>query len=145
VKPQVVSVGLSSPRRRTEIIQHKEFVVKKMRTAAVSLVTAAVVVGGATAATAAPAPRPALTLSASSTHVRPGDKVLLSGRATGLKEGSKVTVQEKHGSHWVTLPLTTTVKHGTYRLTEQPKTKGAQTLRARDGRTVSKPVTISVR
>jgi hypothetical protein len=145
VKPQVVSVALSSPPRRTEISQHKEFVVKKMRTAAVSLVAAAVVVGGATAATAAPAPRPALTLSASSTHVKPGDRVVLSGRATGLKDGSKVTLQEKHGSHWVSLPPTTTVEHGAYRLTEQVKARGARTLRTKDGRTVSKPVTVSVR
>ncbi|MEU8968530.1 hypothetical protein AB0D11_04505 [Streptomyces monashensis] len=78
----------------------------------------ALVLGGAAAATAAPAPRVALTLSASSTHVKLGEKVLLSGRAAGLREGSKVMLQEK---------------------------RRAQIIRTRDGRAVSKAVTISVR
>ncbi|MGN5378793.1 hypothetical protein BIV25_11350 [Streptomyces sp. MUSC 14] len=119
-----------------------------MRTAAVSLVSVALVVGGAAAATAAPgrpAPKPVLTLSASDTHVKSGDKVLLSGRAVGLRDGSRVTLQEKRGGRWVTLPVATTVHHGTYRLTEKATHKGAQTLRTQDGRTVSKAVTISVR
>jgi hypothetical protein len=105
----------------------------------------ALVLGGAAAATAAPAPQPALTLSANNTHVKLGDKVLLSGRAAGLKEGSKVTLQEKRGARWVNLPVTTTVQHGTYRLAEKANHKGAQIIRTKDGRAVSRAVTISVR
>ncbi|KOV59385.1 hypothetical protein ADK64_34700 [Streptomyces sp. MMG1121] len=116
-----------------------------MATAAVSLVSVALVVGGATAATAAPAPHPTLTLSAGDTHVRLGDKVLLSGRAAGLKEGSKVTLQEKRGAQWVNLPVTTTVKRGGYRLAEKANRKGVQIIRTKDGGAVSKAVTISVR
>jgi hypothetical protein len=70
-----------------------------VRIATVSLVSAALVATGATAAVAAPAkapaPKPAITLKASKTTVKLGDVVHFTGKTAGLKEGSKVTLQAK--------------------------------------------------
>lgn len=121
----------------------------KVRTVAVSLVSAALVVGGATAAVAAPAkapnPKASITLSASTTHAKPGRSITFTGRTAGLKEGSTVTLQVKDGAKWVSLPATTTVKRSAYKLTDEFKHKGVEVLRAVDGKTVSKAVTVTVR
>ncbi|MFE9765517.1 DUF4369 domain-containing protein [Streptomyces sp. NPDC005808] len=117
-----------------------------VRIAAVSLATAALVAGGATAANAAvpTAKAPAITVSASTTKAKTGQSIAITGRVTGLKDGSKVTLQEKVNGKWVTLE-STTVKKGTYKITDKVKTKGTETLRVVDGKTVSKSVTVTVR
>lgn len=119
----------------------------KARTAAVSLVSAALVIGGASAATAAPAPTPktAITLSASSTHVKTKQNVTFTGRTTGLKNGSKVTLQVKEKGKWKSLPATTTVKKNSYKLTDKFAAKGTEVLRVLDGKTASNSVTVTVR
>ncbi|MEV7343011.1 hypothetical protein [Streptomyces sp. NPDC093544] len=120
-----------------------------IRIAAVSLATAALVAGGATAANAAvptaKAKAPAITVSASTTKAKTGQSITFTGSAAGLKDGSKVTLQEKVNGKWVSLPASTTVKKGTYKLSDKVKTKGTETLRVVDGKTVSKTVTVSVR
>jgi hypothetical protein len=132
----------------------------KARAVAVSLVSAALVVGGATAAVAAPAkapnpkasipakapkPKASITLSASSTHAKPGQSITFTGRTAGLKDGSTVTLQVKDGAKWVSLPATATVKRSAYKLTDEFKPKGVEVLRAMDGTTASNAVTVTVR
>jgi plastocyanin len=118
----------------------------KTRIAAVSLVSAALVAGGAAAATAAPAaPKPTISISASKTHVKPGDSVTFTGHTAGIKNGTKVTLQLKDGARWVSLPATTKVKKDAYQLTDKFDKKGAEVLRVKDGKATSKPVTVTVR
>ncbi|WP_046731639.1 hypothetical protein [Streptomyces humi] len=114
-----------------------------VRIATVSAVSAVLLATGATAAVAAPAP--ALTVKASAAHVRLGDVVTFTGRATGIKDGSKVTLQVKDGRKWLALPGTAKVKKGAYKLGEKFDDKGAQVVRAKDGRSVSEPVSVEVR
>ncbi|MFJ2826975.1 hypothetical protein ACIPC1_05105 [Streptomyces sp. NPDC087263] len=118
-----------------------------IRIAAVSLATAALVAGGATAANAAvpTAKAPAITVSTSTTKAKTGQSITVTGRVTGLKDGSKVTLQEKVNGKWVTLSESATVKKGTYKISDKLKTKGTETLRVVDGKTVSKTVTVTVR
>ncbi|MFJ2814497.1 hypothetical protein ACIQOU_33450 [Streptomyces sp. NPDC091279] len=113
------------------------------RIAAVALVSAALVAGSATVASAAPAPKPTISLSASTTHAKKGQAVAFSGKVSGLKDGSKVVLQEKVGAKWIATPVSTKVKKGAYRLTD--KFKATETLRVVDGKATSKPVTVTVR
>ena len=117
-----------------------------VRIAAVSVASAALVAVGATSAVAAPAPAPAtITLKANHTTVKIGDVVTFTGRAAGLKEGSKVTLQAKSGKKWVSLPVTAKVKKSAYKLTDKFKKTGVEVLRVKDGATVSKAVSVTVR
>ncbi|WP_427922351.1 hypothetical protein [Streptomyces sp. cg40] len=116
-----------------------------VRIAAVSLASAALVAVGATAAVAAPAPAPGITLKADHTAVKLGDVVTFTGKSTGLKEGSKVTLQVKTGATWKSLPVTAKVNHSAYKLTDKFQKKGVQVLRVKDGATVSKAVSVTVR
>ncbi|MEW1777446.1 hypothetical protein [Streptomyces sp. NPDC086777] len=121
----------------------------KARIAAVSLVSAALVAGAAGAAGAAPAhtpaPRPSISLFADSVHVKRDHGVVFAGRTTGLREGSRVTLQVKDGRHWRSLPVTTTVRHSAYKLSDKFRKRGFDTVRVVDGRTASRPVTVEVR
>lgn len=116
-----------------------------VRIAAVSVVSAALVAAGAGAAVAAPAPQPTITLKASAPAVKLGDPVTFSGKVAGLKEGSKVVIQVKEGAKWVTLPATAKVNKGAYKVAEKLEKKGVEILRAKDGNTVSKPVSVTVK
>jgi hypothetical protein len=115
-----------------------------VRIAAVSVVSAALVAVGATSAVAAPAPA-TITLKANHTTVKLGDVVTFTGKSTGLKEGSKVTLQVKSGRTWKSLPVTAKVNHSAYKLTDKFQKKGVQVLRVKDGATVSKGVSVTVR
>ncbi|WP_406459640.1 hypothetical protein OH768_33130 [Streptomyces sp. NBC_01622] len=116
-----------------------------VRIAAVSLASAALVAVGATAAVAAPAPAPSITLKANHTTVKLGDVVTFTGKSTGLKQGSKVTLQVKSGPTWKSLPVTAKVNHSAYKLTDKFQKKGVSVLRVKDGATVSKAVSVTVR
>jgi hypothetical protein len=120
-----------------------------VRIAAVSVVSAALVASGAGAAVAAPqaapAPKASITLKSSAPSVKLGDPVTFSGKVTGLKEGSKVVIQVKEGTKWVTLPAATKVVKGTYKVAEKLEKKGKEILRAKDGNTVSKAVSVTVK
>ena len=115
-----------------------------VRIAAVSVVSAALVAVGATAAVAAPAPA-SITLKANHTTVKLGDVVTFTGKSTGLKEGTKVTLQVKSGATWKSLPVTAKVNHSAYKLTDKFQKKGVQVLRVKDGAAVSKAVSVTVR
>ncbi|MDV7215699.1 hypothetical protein [Streptomyces prunicolor] len=114
-----------------------------VRIAAVSVVSAALVAVGTTAAVAAPAP--SITLKANHAAVKLGDVVTFTGKTAGLKEGSKVTLQVKTGKTWKSLPVTVKVNHSAYKLTDKFQKKGVQVLRVKDGAAVSKGVSVTVR
>ncbi|MFJ9627723.1 hypothetical protein ACIQPR_17155 [Streptomyces sp. NPDC091280] len=116
-----------------------------VRIAAVSVVSAVLVAAGAGAAVAAPAPAPSITVKADRAAVKLGDPVTFTGRTAGLKEGSKVTLQVKSGATWKSLPATAKVNHSAYKLADKLQKKGVQILRVKDGATVSKPVSVTVR
>jgi plastocyanin len=138
------------------------------RIAAVAVLSAALVAGGATAANAAApakhapakhasapakhapakkhAPASSISISASTNRVRVGDSVTFSGSATGLSKGSTVTLQEQnaHGK-WVSLDASTTVdRHSSYSVSDTLG-MGKQTLRVVDGDTTSSSVTVIVK
>jgi uncharacterized cupredoxin-like copper-binding protein len=114
-----------------------------VRIAAVSVVSAALVAVGSTAAVAAPVP--SITLKANHAAVKLGDVVTFTGKTAGLKEGSKVTLQVKSGATWKSLPVTAKVNHSAYKLTDKFQKKGVQVLRVKDGAAVSKAVSVTVR
>ncbi|KPI01715.1 hypothetical protein OK074_5546 [Actinobacteria bacterium OK074] len=118
------------------------------RIAAVSVVTAALVAGGAGAAIAAPAkaaPKPSISIKASTAKAKKGQIVTFTGKVVGLKDGSKVTLQVKDGAKWVSLPAATSVKKGTYKLSDKFKEAGVEVLRVKDGKAASKSVSVAVR
>ncbi|MET9081941.1 hypothetical protein ABZX77_08550 [Streptomyces sp. NPDC004237] len=116
-----------------------------MRIATVAVASAALVAAGAGLAVAAPAPASSITLKASAAKVRLGDVVTFTGKADGLNEGSKVTLQVKDGKKWVSLPATAKVSKAAYKLTDKLDKKGVEVLRVKDGSTVSKSVSVTVR
>jgi hypothetical protein len=116
-----------------------------MRIAAVAAASAALVAAGATAAVAAPAPASSITLKASAARVKLGDVVTFTGKVHNIKEGSKVTLQVKDGKKWVSLPATAKVSKAAYKLTDKFHKKGVEVLRVKDGSTVSKNVSVTVR
>ncbi|MFD9792815.1 hypothetical protein ACFWXK_17895 [Streptomyces sp. NPDC059070] len=131
------------------------------RMAAAGLLSVALLAGGSTAfaSAAAPSPKPSpsgsksasatagsLTIKASETQAKVGDKVTFTGRSKGLSIGSKVVLQHKKGSKWTTLHADTTVKQGSsYSLDYKVNTKGKEELRVMSGKTVSPTVTVTVK
>ncbi|MFK4105490.1 hypothetical protein ACI2L1_36610 [Streptomyces sp. NPDC019531] len=51
----------------------------------------------------------------------------------------------KEGAKWVTLPTSTKVAKGAYKVAEKLEKKGVEVLRAKDGNTVSKAVSVTVK
>ncbi|PKV84088.1 hypothetical protein [Streptomyces sp. TLI_146] len=130
------------------------------RMAAAGALSVALLAGSAAAAAAAsPTPKPSpsgskyasaapgsLTIKASATEAKVGDKVTFTGRSKGLAIGSKVVLQHKKGSKWTTLHADTTIKQGSsYSLDYKVNTKGKEQLRVMDGATVSPTVTVTVK
>jgi hypothetical protein len=125
-----------------------------IRIVAVGAMSAALIAGGATAASAAaPAQNPfdagkparTISISASSTHVRAGQSVTLSGSTSGLQKGSTVTIQEQVRGRWVSQSASSTVsRSNAYKVTDRLTSKGRQTLRVVDGSTVSPSVSVVV-
>ncbi|MFI1102752.1 hypothetical protein [Streptomyces melanogenes] len=130
------------------------------RMAAAGALSVALLAGSAAAASAAsPTPKPSpsgskyasatpgsLTIKASATEAKVGDKVTFTGRSKGLAIGSKVVLQHKKGSKWTTLHADTTIKQGSsYSLDYKVNTKGKEELRVMDGKTVSPTVTVTVK
>ena len=117
-----------------------------VRIAAVAAVSAALVATGATAAVAAPAaPRPTITINTSRAAVKLHNTVTFTGKTRGLREGSKVTLQVKDGARWLSLPHTAKVTDAAYKLNDKFERKGVKVLRVKDGATVSKAVSVTVR
>ncbi|MFH8345210.1 hypothetical protein [Streptomyces sp. NPDC018045] len=128
------------------------------RLAAAGVLSAALVAGTAAAASAAPAapaahsaaakaPQKAtLTAKASTGTVKAWQEFRISGTSTGIKAGTKVTVQQKQGAKWVSLPAGVNVnKTGGYSLRVKLGIKGANQLRMAGGGAISPVITVTVR
>ncbi|MCK7624176.1 hypothetical protein MUU72_13875 [Streptomyces sp. RS10V-4] len=132
---------------------------RAVRYAAVGMVTAALLAGGSAAAFAAPQPvhtaapvvatAPAaatLTAKASATTVKAWQEFRITGAAKGIKPGTKVTVQQKQGATWVSLPAQAPVNtSGNYAVRVKLGIKGVNQLRIAAGGTLSPVVQVTVR
>lgn len=132
---------------------------RAFRYAAVSVIAVSLLAGGSAAAFAAPqdlhspssvvatAPAAAsLTAKASATTVNAWQQFRISGVAKGIKAGTKVTVQQKQGAKWVSLPAQVPVNtSGTYSVRVKLGIKGVNQLRMGAGSTVSPVVKVTVR
>ncbi|MFH8586073.1 hypothetical protein ACH4GP_16930 [Streptomyces celluloflavus] len=132
---------------------------RALRFATVGVVAVALLGGGAAGAFAAPAhlhspasvvatapAKPALTAKASANSVQAWQEFRVSGVATGIKAGTKVTVQQKQGAKWVSLPAQAPVNtKGAYSVRVKLGIKGVNHLRIGAGTTVSPEVTVTVR
>ncbi|MFJ2130502.1 hypothetical protein ACIOMQ_06220 [Streptomyces sp. NPDC087845] len=134
----------------------------RMRAAAVGAVCAAMLAGGAGAATAAPLTAPtthpatvaaatpvmhaSITAHANHTSVKSGSSVIISGKVKDIKTGSKLTVSHLNSSgKWTALHASGTVKkHGVYAVHVKLSHKGAQQLRVVHGKTMSPIVHVNV-
>lgn len=115
--------------------------------------------GGAAAAVAAPAPahiasvaakkpapKPALTAQASAGTVKAWQEFRVTGKATGIKAGTTVTLQQKRGAKWVSLPAKVAVnKNLSYSMRVKLGIKGKNSLRVVGGNAVSPQFTVTVR
>lgn len=129
------------------------------RYAAVGVIAVSLLAGGSAAAFAAPqqlhSPSPvvatapaaaSLTAKASVTTVNAWQQFRISGVAKGIKAGTKVTVQQKQGAKWVSLPAQSPVNtSGTYSVRVKLGIKGVNQLRIGAGNTVSPVVKVTVR
>ncbi|MEU2790568.1 hypothetical protein [Streptomyces sp. NPDC007100] len=128
------------------------------RLAAAGVLSAALVAGTAAAASAAPAspaahsaaakaPQKAtLTAKASTGTVGAWQEFRISGTSTGVKAGTKVTVQQKQGAKWVSLPASVAVnKTGGYSLRVKLGIKGVNQLRVAGGGAISPVISVTVR
>ncbi|MFF8367217.1 hypothetical protein ACF05W_00025 [Streptomyces lydicus] len=132
---------------------------RALRYASVGVLAVSLLAGGSAAAFAAPqdlhspsqvvaaAPAAAsLTAKASATTVKAWEQFRISGTAKGIKAGTKVTVQQKQGTKWVSLPAQTPVStSGTYSVRVKLGLKGVNQLRMGVGATVSPVITVTVR
>ncbi|WP_328328900.1 MULTISPECIES: hypothetical protein [unclassified Streptomyces] len=130
-----------------------------LRLAAVSTLAAATVALAGTAAMAdaptAPstpvaqtvvAAKASITAKPSVSSVKAWQLFRVTGTTTGLKAGAKVTLQQKQGSKWVSLPASAPVNHnGSYSLGVKLGIKGKNQLRIVSGNTVSPVFTVTVR
>ncbi|MEV4434542.1 hypothetical protein [Streptomyces sp. NPDC049555] len=118
------------------------------RLALTGTLTAALLAGTAVTATAAttPAPAPTLTAQASATTVAAWQEFRITGKATGLKPGTAVTLQQKQGEKWVSLPATVPLnKAAAYSLRAKLGIKGKNALRMTGGGVMSPEFAVTVR
>ncbi|MFE2283972.1 hypothetical protein ACFXDJ_07360 [Streptomyces sp. NPDC059443] len=128
------------------------------RFVAAGALSAALLIGGglAAAATSAAAATPTpsasksaageITLKATPTEVKAGEKVTFTGRTKGLPIGTKVVLQHKNGSKWTTLHANTLIKQGSsFSFDNTFKNKGKEELRVTAGDSTSPSVTVTVR
>ncbi|WP_328318477.1 hypothetical protein [Streptomyces sp. NBC_00388] len=130
-----------------------------LRIAAISTLAAATVALAGTAAMAdapsapstaaaqsAVAAKAAITAKPSVNSVKAWALFRVTGTTTGLKPGAKVTLQQKQGSKWVTLPASAPItRTGTYSLGVKLGIKGKNALRIVSGSTVSPVFDVTVR
>ncbi|WP_411121470.1 hypothetical protein [Streptomyces sp. x-19] len=132
---------------------------RALRYAGVAAATVALLAGGSAVAFAAqdvvhtPAPvvatAPAtatLTAKTSATTVNAWQEFRITGAAKGIKPGTKVTVQQKQGKKWVSLPAQAPVNaNGSYAIRVKLGIKGVNELRIASGNTLSPVVKVTVR
>ncbi|MBD0742908.1 hypothetical protein [Streptomyces sp. CBMA152] len=130
-----------------------------LRIAAVGVISAASVALAGTAAMAAapaaptasvaqkaPAVKATISAKPSVTSVKAWQLFRVTGTTTGLKAGTKVTLQQKQGAKWVTLPASVPVAHnGAYSLGVKLGLKGKNNLRIVSSSTASPVFDVTVR
>ncbi|MEV4438447.1 hypothetical protein AB0K09_05405 [Streptomyces sp. NPDC049577] len=116
------------------------------RLAVIGALSAALMAGaGATAAVAAPA-KPALSAQASVKTVKAWQAFRVSGKATGIRTGTVVTLQQKQGTTWVSLPASVPVdKASAYSMHVKLGIKGKNALRITGGGAISPEFSVTVR
>ncbi|MFG2647958.1 hypothetical protein [Streptomyces sp. NPDC048436] len=97
-----------------------------------------------TAATAAP--RPTLTAKANVKSVRAWQQFHIYGTGRNMRAGTRVTLQQKQGKWWVSLPASVyTARNGVYNMRVKLGLKGRNSLRIVGGRAISPLVYVTVR
>ncbi|MET9591737.1 hypothetical protein ABZY45_12265 [Streptomyces sp. NPDC006516] len=129
------------------------------RASAAALLTAVALagaVGGATASSGVPAPpsgasardlatRPALSAHATARSVGAWEEFRIHGSARNISSGTPVTLQQKQGKRWVSLPATMrTAGSGEYSLRVKLGIKGENALRIVGGGAVSPAIRTTV-
>jgi len=98
------------------------------------------------AARTAQAAKASITATPSVSSVPAWQLFRVTGKTTGLKAGSKVTLQQKQGAKWVTLPASTPIaRSGSYALRVELGLKGTNDLRMVSGSTLSPVFHVTVR
>lgn len=126
-------------------------VVSAIAAASVALAgTAAMAATPATASTSAAqkslAAKATISAKPSVSSVKAWQLFRVTGTTTGLKAGTKVTLQQKQGSKWVTLPASVSVaRNGAYSLGVKLGLKGKNSLRIVSGNTASPVFNVTVR
>ncbi|WP_369386493.1 hypothetical protein AB5J72_01990 [Streptomyces sp. CG1] len=130
------------------------------RLAAASTLGVILLAGGATAAVGAPlattqtagavTQKATLTAKASVSSVQEREAFRITGTSTGLKPATKVTLQNKQGAKWVSLPSATTVAQDgsyatSYAMRDKLGFKGKKQFRVVGGGAVSPVFTVNVR
>jgi hypothetical protein len=123
--------------------------------AAAAVLAATVGAAMAVAAPPPPAPpaakapaitQPGLTARANVSSVGAWQQFRVYGKAKHLRPGTRVTLQQKQGRHWVTLPASMNTSYkSTYKLRVFLGLKGKNKLRIVGGGTVSDHFTVKVR
>ncbi|MFD0554704.1 hypothetical protein ACFQ0X_40240 [Streptomyces rectiviolaceus] len=96
---------------------------------------------GATAA-----PRPTLTAKSTVSSVRAWHNFRIYGVGRHMRPGTRVTLQQKQGKWWVSLPASVyTARSGAYNMRVKLGWKGRNALRIVGGRAISPVVRVTVR
>ncbi|MFF0450806.1 hypothetical protein ACFYT4_31245 [Streptomyces sp. NPDC004609] len=87
-----------------------------------------------------------ITARATAQGVRAWQQFRVYGAVEELRPGTRITLQQKQGKRWVTLPASVRTGHdGTYRMRVLLGLRGTNTLRIVGGGTASAPFTVTVR
>ncbi|WP_371531074.1 hypothetical protein OG302_38080 [Streptomyces sp. NBC_01283] len=92
------------------------------------------------------APRPTLTAKSTVSSVRAWQDFHVYGVARHMRAGTRVTLQQKQGKRWVSLPASVyTARNGAYNMRVKLGWKGRNSLRIVGGGAVSPVVYVTVR
>ncbi|MGW5735092.1 MULTISPECIES: hypothetical protein [Streptomyces] len=102
--------------------------------------------GDAPAPAATAAPRPTLTAKSTVAGVRAWHDFRIYGVAHHMRAGTRVTLQQKQGKRWVSLPASVyTARNGAYNMRVKLGLKGRNSLRIVGGGAISPVVYVTVR
>ncbi|MWA09047.1 hypothetical protein [Streptomyces sp. BA2] len=97
-------------------------------------------------AAATAAPRPTLTAKSTVASVRAWRDFYIYGVGRNMRPGTRVTLQQKQGKRWVSLPASVyTARNGAYKMRVKLGLKGRNSLRIAGGRAISPTVYVTVR
>lgn len=97
-------------------------------------------------AAATAAPRPTLTAKSMAATVRAWQNFRIYGVGRHMRPGTRVTLQQKQGKRWVSLPASVyTARNGAYNMRVKLGLKGRNSLRIVGGRAISPVVYVRVR